>query len=141
VIRALGADEVDVVGSVLGLARLHQGNGEYLVAWDGAEPMGHVHVTRTEPPELQDLEVREGYRRRGVATARIDAAESDVAGRGATRVQVEVSVDNDVACALYAALGYVDSGVPPRRVVGTIQLRTGPIEVDDTLRTLAKSLH
>jgi len=44
VIRELGDDEVDVVGAVLGLARLHQGDGAYLVAWDGTEPMGHLHV-------------------------------------------------------------------------------------------------
>ena len=38
VIRALSTDEVEVVGTVLGLARLHQGDGEYLVAWDGPTP-------------------------------------------------------------------------------------------------------
>jgi len=140
VIRTLADDEVDAVGRVLGLARLHQGDGAYLVAWDGQEPMGHVHVARSEPPELQDLEVREGYRRRGVASSLIAAAESDCAGRGATCVRVTVSVDNDVARALYDALGYADSGLPARRVVGTIQVRTGPIEVDDTLLTLEKPL-
>ena len=139
-IRVLEPDDVDVVGGVLGLARLHQGDGEYLVAWDGDEPTGHVHVARTDPPELQDLEVRSSHRRRGVATALIAAAESDCAAHGATRVRVTVSVDNDVARALYASLGYLDAGLPPRRVVGTIQVRTGPIEVDDTLLTLEKPL-
>ncbi len=33
-----------------------------------------------------------------------------------------------------------DVGIPPRRVQGTIQIRTGPIDVDDTLLTLEKSL-
>ncbi len=41
----------------------------------------------------------------------------------------------DAAQALYRARGYADAGIPPRRVVGTIELRTGPIEVDDTLLT------
>jgi ribosomal protein S18 acetylase RimI-like enzyme len=140
VIRALADAEVDVVGRALGLARLHQGDGVYLVAWDGHEPMGHVHVARTEPPELQDLEVRDAYRRRGVATSLVAAAERDCAERGATRVLVTVSVDNDVARALYFSLGYRDAGLAPRRVVGTIQIRTGPIEVDDTLLTLVKPL-
>lgn len=139
-IRELGDDEVDVVGAVLGLARLHQGDGAYLVAWDGTEPMGHLHVARTDPPELQDLEVRDGYRRRGVATLLLAAAESACAALGATRVRVTVSEDNDVARELYARLGYVDAGLPPRRVAGTIQLRRGPIEVDDTLLTLEKPL-
>jgi hypothetical protein len=37
-------------------------------------------------------------------------------------------------------LGYVDAGVPPRRVQGTIRIRTGTIQVDDTLLTWEKSL-
>ncbi|HEV3212258.1 MAG TPA: GNAT family N-acetyltransferase [Acidimicrobiales bacterium] len=139
-IRVLATDEVDAVGRVLGLARLFQGDGEYLIAWDVQEPVGHVHVARSEPPELQDLEVREGYRRRGVATALLAAAEADCAAHGASRVRVTVSVDNDVAHRLYAARGYADAGLPPRRVQGTIQVRTGPIDVDDTLLTLEKRL-
>lgn len=140
VIRVLEGDEVDVVGSALGLARLHQGDGEYLVAWDGTTPVGHVHVTRGDPPELQDLEVRDTHRRRGVASALLVAAEAGCAARGAERVRVAVSVDNDVARSLYASRGYHDVGIAPRRVVGTIQLRTGPIEVDDTLLSWEKDL-
>lgn len=140
VIRALAPDEADVVGEVLGLARLHQGDGEYLVAWDGTAPVGHVHVTRGDPPELQDLEVRDGARRRGIATALLAAAEAACRSRGASRARCEVSVVNDVARDLYTSLGYLDVGIAPRRVVGTIEIRTGPIEVDDTLLTLEKRL-
>jgi ribosomal protein S18 acetylase RimI-like enzyme len=140
VIRALADDEVEAVGRVLGLARLHQGDGAYLVAWAGQDPMGSIHVTHREPPELQDLEVRDGYRRRGVASSLIAAAESDCAGRGATCVRVTVSVHNDAARALYDATGYADTGLPPLRVTGTIEVRSGPIEVDDTLLTLEKPL-
>ena len=39
------------------------------------------------------------------------------------------------AQALYRSLGYVDTGLPPRRVTGTIVIRSGPLEVDDTLLT------
>jgi len=140
VIRRLSPDEADDVGRVLGLARLHQGDGEYLIAWDGTTPLGHVHVTHTTPPELQDLEVGDAHRRRGVATALLAAAEAACQARGEQRVRVEVSVDNPAARALYASRGYVDAGLAPRRVVGTVQLRTGPIEVDDTLLTLVKPL-
>jgi hypothetical protein len=45
-----------------------------------------------------------------------------------------------VALALYRGLGYGDVGIPSRRVHGTIQIRTGPLEVDDTLLTWEKSL-
>ena len=60
--------------------------------------------------------------------------------RGADRLRLSVSVDNEAALALYRGLGYGDVGNPPRRVHGTIQIRTGPIEVDDTLLTWEKSL-
>jgi ribosomal protein S18 acetylase RimI-like enzyme len=140
VIRELSSDEFDVVGAALGLARLDQGDGDYLVAWDGAAPLGHVHVTRGDPPELQDVAVRADARRRGVATALLDAAEARCAAQGATRVRVEVSVDNAGARTLYGARGYRDAGVAPRRVVGTILIRTGPIHVDDILLTLEKAL-
>ena len=68
-IRALVPDDVGRVSAVLGLARLHQGDGVYLVAWLGDEPVGHVHLALTDPPELQDVSVRPEYRRCGVASA------------------------------------------------------------------------
>jgi hypothetical protein len=37
-IKALEPDEVERVVAVLGLARLHQENSFYLVAWEAGEP-------------------------------------------------------------------------------------------------------
>lgn len=125
---------------VLGLARLNQGNGRYLVAWAGAQPVGHVHVVLTDPPELQDLEVRPSHRRRGVATALIAAAELEAHAHGSREIRLEVSVTDTAAQALYLGRGYVDAGLPIRRVTGRIDLRTGPIDVDDDLLTLTKPL-
>ena len=139
-IRELTPDEVQRVGAVLGLARLGQGNGYYLVAWEDDEPLGHAHLALTDPPELQDVSVRLEHRRRGVATALASAAEQAILARGFDRLRLSVSVDNDAALELYRHLGYGDVGIPPRRVQGTIQIRTGPIEVNDTLLTLEKSL-
>jgi ribosomal protein S18 acetylase RimI-like enzyme len=139
-IRELATDEIDRVGSVLGLSRLGQGDGFYLVAWDGDEPMGHVHLALTDPPELQDVSVRAEYRRRGVATALAAAAEEAVVSRGFTRLRLSVGIDNTAAQALYSGLGYTDAGLPPQRVQGTIQIRTGAIEVDDTLLIWEKGL-
>lgn len=139
-IRWLEPHEVTVVGSVLGLARLFQGNGDYLVDWEGSEPRGHAHVAWTDPPELQDLEVRSEFRRLGVASSLIAAAEAACRCRGSSQLRVTVSTGNDHARALYEGRGYVDAGVPPHRVVGTIDIRTGPIEVDDLLVTLEKRL-
>ena len=139
-IRELTPDEVEQVGAVLGLARLGQGDGFYLVAWEEDDPLGHAHLALTDPPELQDVSVRPEHRRRGIATALAGAAERAAAARGSARLRLSVSVDNDVALALYRNLGYGDVGIPPRRVHGTIRIRTGTIEVDDTLLTLEKSL-
>ena len=140
-IRELGSNEVERVGAVLGLARLEQGDGYYLVAWQDDEPLGHAHLALTDPPELQDVSVRPEYRRRGVATALADAAERAAVARGFSRLRLSVSVDNDAALVMYRHLGYRDVGVPPRRVQGTIQIRTGTLEVDDTLLTWEKSLN
>jgi ribosomal protein S18 acetylase RimI-like enzyme len=126
----------------LGVARLHQGNGSYLVAWDGDEPIGHAYLAMTDPPELQDLEVRTAFRRRGVAeslTADIEALAPALA-KGADRLRLSVSTRNLGAQELYRSLGFVDVGVAPKVVRGTIQIRTGPIEVDETMLTWEKPL-
>lgn len=129
-----------VVRAGLGLARLHQEGGLYLVAWDGDEPLGHAHLALTDPPELQDVEVRPQHRRHGVGTGLTAAAEREAARHGHDRLRVTVSVANGAAQALYRRLGYADCGVPARRVVGTVQIRTGPLEVDDTLLTWEKPI-
>jgi len=139
-IRELAADEVDTVGQVLGLARLDQGDGIYLVAWEDGEPMGHAYVAMADPPQLQDVEVRPEHRRRGVGSALTRAAEGAAAGRGFDRLTLEVSTSNVAAQSLYRRLGYEDAGRPPRRVTGTVVIRTGPIEVDDTLLMWHKTI-
>jgi ribosomal protein S18 acetylase RimI-like enzyme len=139
-IRQLAPSEVDRVGRVLGLARLGQGDGFYLVLWEDDEPFGHAYLALTDPPELQDVDVRLEYRRRGVASALADAAEREAGALGLSRLRLAVSVGNEAAQTLYRGLGYRDVGVPARRVHGTIRIRTGMLEVDDTLLTWEKSL-
>jgi ribosomal protein S18 acetylase RimI-like enzyme len=139
-IRVLKPEEVEQVGNALGLARLYQGNGFYLVAWCGDEPAGHLHLALTDPPELQDVQVAAGHRRRGVAKMLIAAAEREARARGFTRIRVDVAIDNDPAQALYRTSGFSDIGLDPRPVKGTIVIRTGPIEVDDVLITWEKDL-
>ena len=140
-IRPLADDEVERVGSVLGLARLHsEVEGFYLVAWDGREPVGHAHLALTDPPELQDVEVTLEHRRRGIATALTEAAEQEARARGFDRMRITVAVDNRPAQALYERFGYADPGIPPRHVRGRIVIRTGPIHVDATLLTWEKRL-
>jgi ribosomal protein S18 acetylase RimI-like enzyme len=140
-IRPLVPGEVERVGAVLGLSRLGGiGEGLYLVAWEGDEPLGHAYLALAEAPELQDVSVRPEFRRRGIASALTDAVEGECRTRGFDRLTLKVGLDNEPAQALYRKLGYVDTGAVPERVHGTIMLRTGPIEVDDTLVTWEKRL-
>lgn len=139
-IRPLVPEEVERVAAVLGLARLDQGEGFYLVAWEDDEPLGHAFLALTDPPELGDVSVRPEHRRRGVASDLTAAAERESRARGFDRLRLTVGIENEPAQVLYRGRGYVDSGLPPRRVQGTIQIRTGPLEVDDTLLTWEKNL-
>jgi [ribosomal protein S18]-alanine N-acetyltransferase len=84
--------------------------------------------------------VAAAHRRRGIATALTEAAEERVRARGGIVLALTVGADNTAAQALYRKLGYVRTAEQPRRVQGTVQLRTGPIEVDDVLLPLEKRL-
>jgi GNAT superfamily N-acetyltransferase len=140
-VRPLADSEIDLVSARLPLHRLGSGGGEYLVAWDDGEPVGHAHVAWDhDPPELQDVFVPEALRRRGVGSALSRAFERRARERGHGVVGLEVGHENRGAIALYERLGYRRTDDPPRRVVGTVQLRTGPLEVDDTLLRYEKPL-
>jgi GNAT superfamily N-acetyltransferase len=139
-VRDLDDSEVARVCEFLGLARLDQGDGRYLVAWIGDVPVGHAYLTRTNPPNLQDVEVDEAYRRRGVARRLLDVVHSAALAQGARSIVLSVSARSLDAQSLYRSLGFEDTGTPPLEVRGTVQIRSGPIEVDDTLLTWEKKL-
>jgi [ribosomal protein S18]-alanine N-acetyltransferase len=141
---------------VLPLARLG-GRGTYLVAWDDGAPVAHAHVawddgapvahahvawtdTQLGVPEIQDVFVCDDRRRQGLGTAVTLAAERAAEARGHRRISIGTSIDNDAARGLYEKLGYRDAGAAPVRVQGTIMIRTGPLEVDDTIVYLVKEL-
>jgi [ribosomal protein S18]-alanine N-acetyltransferase len=128
---------------VLPLARLG-GQGTYLVAWDDGVPVAHAYIswtgTQLGVPEIQDVFVCEERRRQGLGTAVTRAAERAVEARGHRRISIGASIDNGDARRLYEKLGYGDAGAAPVRVQGTIMLRTGPLEVDDTIVYLVKEL-
>ena len=130
----------------LPLHRFHGfgGRGTYLVAWDGDEPVGHVHVawsgTDLGVPELQDVYVLPDRRNAGIGTALTEAAERLAAARGHDRCSLSTSDANHGAIRLYERLGYARADFPPKRVQGTIEVRGGTIEVDETLVYLEKEL-
>jgi GNAT superfamily N-acetyltransferase len=116
----------------------------YLVAWDGDEPLGHVHVawsaTELGLPELQDMYVLPEHRGEGIGSALAAEAERLAAARGHGRCSLSVSDANADARRLYERLGYARAEVPPKRVTGTIEVRGGTLDVDDTLLYFTKDL-
>lgn len=91
-------------------------------------------------PEIQDVFVHEDSRRRGVATALALAAERVAAERRWARISLSYGIENDAARSLYEGLGYRNAGIAPEPVRGVIQIRTGLLEVDDTLIYLVKDI-
>jgi GNAT superfamily N-acetyltransferase len=139
-IRPFTEDELATL-EALPLSRYGQPGGEYLIAWWAGDAVGHAHADWSkDPPELQDVWVREDRRRRGIAAALLDAVERRAAARGHMRLALEVSEGNAAARSLYQRHGFVRSQDPPRRVVGTVQVRTGVIDVDDVLLRYEKEL-
>jgi GNAT superfamily N-acetyltransferase len=140
-IRPLTEADLPLVDARLPLHRLHQpGEGLYLVAWEDGEPVGHGYVAFTDPPELADVFVLPQHRRRGIATALTAAAEREVAARGYDRLRLSYGIANDAARSVYERAGYLDAGLPQKRVTGAITLRGERVEIDDTLVYLEKRL-
>ena len=72
--------------------------GSVIAGWDG----WRYHLYR--------LAVRQDWRRRGVASALLDAAETRFADLGATRADAMVLAGNDLGQRLWAARGYREQG-------------------------------
>jgi GNAT superfamily N-acetyltransferase len=147
-VRELQPTEIDDVDAHLPLSRLDEHAADrstYLIAWEDDRPVGHAHLawqgTHLALPEIQDLYVVPDRRRRGIATFLIHAAEDRARSRGWAGISLSVSKDGAPETrTLYEGLGYVDAGVEPVRVAGTIMLRGRPFDVDDTLLYLRKPL-
>jgi ribosomal protein S18 acetylase RimI-like enzyme len=146
-VRELDAGEVPFVTEHLPLNRLPQHLREastYLIAWDGGQPVGQAHLawsgTHLGLPEIQDVFVLPRARRRGIASALAAVAEQRARAAGWDAISLSAGEDNLAARALYEKLGYVEAGAGRVRVKGVVELRTGPLEVDDTLVYMTKNL-
>jgi GNAT superfamily N-acetyltransferase len=122
----------------------------HFVAVDsGGLYLGHCHVrnARHAPfiergvPEIADLNVMPDSRRRGAATALLDAAETHIA-RTSTEVGIGVGIYRDYGPAqrLYTSRGYVLDGTGAW--TGTTSLRGGDVVTadDDLVLYLTKRL-
>ena len=81
----------------------------YLVAEDGDRVAGHATASVAgDIAELQRIAVDAGHRRRGLASALLDAVVDLSRAGGADRLLLEVREDNADALAFYAARGFVE---------------------------------
>ncbi len=92
------------------------GHREMLVALIDGEPVGTVGIgggaTESHPGALYlfALDVSPRHRRRGIASALINAVESMAVERGLGAVVLKVGVENPNAARLYRSLGYDEHG-------------------------------
>lgn len=95
--------------------RQEAGEVLYLSAWLNEVPVGHLLLKWTgsgerpdlvDCPDIEDLVVAESFRRRGIASRLLEAAESEARGRGYSRIGLSVGIDNMPARALYDRRGY-----------------------------------
>lgn len=104
-------------------AMQQRGEGVYLIAWHGTEPVGHVLVRWDGPsddfsgrypqgtPCLEAGAVKPALQRRGIGTRMIREAERHARTKGYRRIGLAVgSTDNPLARRLYERLGYCDWG-------------------------------
>jgi GNAT superfamily N-acetyltransferase len=111
---------------------------------DGDAVIGYVnllwrsdysHFADASVPEINDLNVRVEWRRRGVASALIAAAESTARAAGCRRIGIGVGAtpDYDAARRLYPALGYAYDGHGPHRTAyGDSEYLTKALVPDET---------
>jgi ribosomal protein S18 acetylase RimI-like enzyme len=93
------------------LAEQERGDGLYLVAWLGAEPVGHAFVDWSSgvpvgAVHVEDVGVVAGRRRRGIGRLLMERAEREALARGRPRVELVVGVGNAAARAFYGRCGY-----------------------------------
>jgi len=103
--------------------------GYVTVLWE----TGYAPFREAGIPEIQDFNVLPHYRRRGIGTALMDAAEALIAGRSATAgIGVGLYPDYGPAQRLYVLRGYVPDG----RGLAWNQAQVAPlqtVQVDDDL--------
>lgn len=87
----------------------------YLLLEESSAVAGYVGLKHVAgEAHVMTLAVRPERRRRGFARALVEAALADPALVGVRQVYLEVRPSNREARALYASLGFVETGVRPR---------------------------
>jgi ribosomal protein S18 acetylase RimI-like enzyme len=125
---------------------VRRGNREMLVALIDDEPVGTVSIgggaAELHPGSLYlfALDVAPRHRRRGIATALINAVESIARERELGAVALKVSVDNPNAARLYRSLGYNEYGDAVLDVWTDYTADGTPVEMRETCAQMRKIL-
>jgi hypothetical protein len=100
------------------------GDGEYLLAFLGEEPVGVCQLRYrwsvwTSSPDcwLEDLFVAEEARGTGLGRALMEAALERARERGCGRIELDVNEQNEPALGLYVASGFELEWKPPGRSI------------------------
>jgi ribosomal protein S18 acetylase RimI-like enzyme len=129
-IRPASSADLQLLGNTFGdrrffderFERQQDHRGVLFVAWLTGRPVGNVYLWLEEAEEepirthlpgialLTHLEVRPGWRNRGIGTAIIEKLERYLDRRDHDRVALAVRNDNLSAARLYSRLGYRDWG-------------------------------
>lgn len=64
--------------------------------------------------QVTNIAVHEGYRRRGLGRAIVDALREEATARGLEQISLEVRVSNEAAITLYRHAGFYDAGMRRR---------------------------
>ncbi len=104
----------------------------FIVSEDG-QPMGFVMARRAaDEAEIISVGTAPEGRRRGIASALIDATAEKAARDGARRLFLEVAADNIAALACYQGRGFVSCGKRP----GYYKRLSGPVDAHILARDL-----
>jgi GNAT superfamily N-acetyltransferase len=117
--RALAGDDVSHLRILQERCERMAGTrGLLLVAWCGANPVGHIYLwwepadeaelreRLPDVPLLMNLWVHKDWRRRGIGTDLVQAAERELRTRAYRKVALGVELDNKVAIKFYLGRHY-----------------------------------
>ncbi len=91
----------------LHLKRIRDKNAQYIIAFEGDRPVGHVFLEFVgEEPKLTDIYVRETDRKKGIGTQLILFAIKEARKRDYAKVGLDVETKEKGLLAYYVSLGF-----------------------------------
>jgi ribosomal protein S18 acetylase RimI-like enzyme len=99
--------EVKANGGIILIARDDQTPAGFVCAWPAIDDDQLVKPEARAHAYVSDLYVAPQYRRQGLASSLLEAAEAEMAGRGCTRLRICAKASNQAALGCYAGFGFI----------------------------------